>query len=81
MKVEFSKGKRGDEMGMITKEAQRIQVMRRLCDTRRNETLCLWGWETEVIIDYINELKGRIINGHEKTLAADSQGQNAGNGV
>lgn len=68
-------------MGMITKEAQRIQVMRRLCDTRRNETLCLWGWETEVIIDYINELKGRIINGHEKTLTADSQGQNAGDGV
>jgi hypothetical protein len=68
-------------MGMITKEAQRIQVMRRLCDTRRNETLCLWGWETEVIIDYINELKGRITNGNQKTLTADSQGQNAGDGV
>lgn len=63
---------------MITQEAQRIQVLNRLRKTRPNETICLWGWETEVILTYIDELKRGRRYGLEKVQEDDSKGQNAG---
>ena len=45
---------------MITTEAQRMRVMKRLQETRRNETVCLWGWETEIITEWIAELEERL---------------------
>lgn len=38
---------------------QRERIMRRLKLTRRNETICLRDWEVEILIEWINELKGR----------------------
>ena len=49
-------------MAMLTKEAQRLQIMRRLEETKSGETVCLWGWETEVLIDYIAELRHNAAN-------------------
>ena len=64
---------------MITPEAQRIQVLNRLRKTRPNETICLWGWETEVLLNYIDELKrGRMNNGSQEVQEDDSEGTDAG---
>ena len=42
-------------MPMITEEAQRMRIMKRLKDTKSNETVCLWGWEVEVLLKMIEE--------------------------
>ena len=46
-------------MGMITEEAARLQIMKRLKATGRNETICLWGWEVETLLKMIEELKNK----------------------
>lgn len=38
---------------------QRERILKRLKMTRRNETICLLDWEIEILVDWINELKGR----------------------
>lgn len=38
---------------------QRERILKRLKMTRRNETICLRDWEVEILIEWINELKGR----------------------
>ena len=55
---------KGDEMAMITEEAQRLRIIKRLKDTKPNETVCLWGWEVEVLLKMIEERKNE--NGIEK---------------
>ena len=47
-------------MPMITKEAQELRIIKRLKDTKPNETVCLWGWEVEVLLNMIEELKGKV---------------------
>ena len=44
-------------------EKTRERLMRRLKSTRRNETICLAGWETEILVNMIEERK----NEHEQT--------------
>ena len=58
---------------MITPEAQRIQVMNRLMKTRSTETICLWGWEAEVLLNYIYELKRGRRNGSQEVQTDDSK--------
>jgi hypothetical protein len=38
---------------------QRERILKRLKMTRQNETICLRDWEVEILIEWINELKGR----------------------
>lgn len=38
-------------------DSRRRDVMRRLTNTRRGETICLMYWEVAVLLDYIRELK------------------------
>ena len=45
-------------MAMITEEAQRMRIIKRLKDTKNNETVCLWGWEVEVLLKMLEERKG-----------------------
>jgi hypothetical protein len=68
-------------VAMVTKEAQRAQIFKRLRQTGRNETVCLWGWETAIILDYINDLERGRDNGASERKKADSQGTDAGNRV
>ena len=42
---------------------QRERILKRLKMTRRNETICLRDWETEILVEWINELKGREKHG------------------
>ena len=42
-------------MPMITEEAQRLRIIKRLRYTKQNETVCLWGWEVEVLLKMIEE--------------------------
>ena len=37
---------------------QRKRLLKRLRQTGRNETICLAQWQIEILLDYINELKG-----------------------
>jgi hypothetical protein len=41
------------------KHERRRQIFKRLKLTGRNETICLMGWETEILVDWIIELKER----------------------
>ena len=66
---------------MITKESQRAQVLKRLRQTRRDETICLWGWEIQVLLEYINELKGVAEHGTSEVQTADSKGTDADNRI
>lgn len=65
---------------MISQEEARQRVIRRLRNTNRNETVCLWGWETEVLLMYIDELKRGRKNGTSEIQTDDSKGSNAGVG-
>lgn len=38
---------------------QRERIMRRLKLTRRNETICLRDWEVDILVEWIDEMKGR----------------------
>lgn len=51
-------------VAMITEEAQRLRIIKRLKDTKPNETVCLWGWEVEVLLKMIEERTNE--NGIEK---------------
>lgn len=44
---------------------QRDRIMRRLKLTRRNETICLRDWEVDILVEWIDEMKGRTK--HEQT--------------
>ena len=44
-------------MALITEAAQRLRIKKRLLDTKPTETVCLWGWETEVLLKWIAELE------------------------
>lgn len=65
---------------MISQEDARQRVIRRLRNTNRNETVCLWGWETEVLLMYIDELKRGRKNGTSEAQTADSKRTDAGVG-
>lgn len=32
-------------------------ILKHLRDTRRNEGICLQGWQAEILVEYINELE------------------------
>lgn len=38
---------------------QRDRIMRRLKLTHRNETICLRDWEVDILVEWIDEMKGR----------------------
>lgn len=38
---------------------QREKIIKRLEETKRNEGICFRGWEAEILIEYIKELKER----------------------
>jgi hypothetical protein len=50
----------------MTEEEQREQrredVLRRLRRTRRGETICLAEWEIKLVLEYIDELKRKVVN-------------------
>ena len=54
-------------MGMITEEAQRLHIIKRMKATKAGETLCLWGWEIEVLLKYIEELERKVKEGCANT--------------
>lgn len=41
-------------------------VLKGLRMTRRNESICLQGWQTEMLVKYIDELE-RKVEEHEQT--------------
>ena len=43
---------------MITEEAQKIQIIKKLEKIKRNETVCVWGWEVEILLKMLEEKKG-----------------------
>lgn len=49
---------------------QRDRIMRRLKLTRRNETICLRDWEVDILVEWIDEMKGRTkheqVDNHRK---------------
>jgi hypothetical protein len=50
----------------VTEQEQRAQrledVLRRLRRTRRGETICLAEWEIKLVLEYIDELKRKVVN-------------------
>ena len=48
---------------------QRERIMRRLKLTRRNETICLRDWEVDILVEWIDEMKGRENHGSSEIQA------------
>lgn len=43
-------------------QEDRKRILKRLRQTRRNETICLMGWEVMVLLEYIEDLeRSRIL--------------------
>lgn len=51
------------------KAKRRKDVLKRMRMTRRGETICLAWWEVDMVLDYINELKGGTDNGNAEVQA------------
>ena len=49
-------------------DKQLEHVLKGLRMTRRNESICLQGWQTEMLVKYIDELE-RKVKEHEQTDA------------
>lgn len=47
---------------MTEEEQRRESVLRKLRRTRRGETVGLAEWEIKLLLDYINELKRKVVN-------------------
>ena len=62
----MKKERRGDCMDERD-EDQRRHIMKRLRATRRNESICLQGWEVAVLLRYHDEMRDRINELEEKT--------------
>ena len=45
------------------REERRKMVLKKLRKTRPGETVCLAGWEVELLMEYINALKGAAKHG------------------
>lgn len=45
------------------REARRKAVVKKLRKTGKGETVCFQWWEVELLIEYINQLKGAAKNG------------------
>lgn len=45
------------------REERRKQVLKKLRKTRPGETVCLAGWEVELLMEYINALKEGAAHG------------------
>lgn len=45
------------------REERRKQVLKKLRKTGRGETVCLAGWEVELLLEYIAELKAGAAHG------------------
>lgn len=61
------KGKRGDYMVDVWDENQRKHIMKRLRATKRNESICLQGWEVAILLRIYDEQRDRINELEEKT--------------
>ena len=51
------------------KAKRRKDVLKRMRMTRRGETICLAWWEVDMVLDYINELKGGTDSGNAQVQA------------
>ena len=60
---------------MITKEAQRMQLLNKLEPVKDDETICLWGWEISILLEMIK--KGGGYNA--ENTAADGKSTNESN--
>lgn len=49
----------------LKQEADRRHVLKRLRDTRRNETICLMGWEVGILLAWIDEMRERILSNEQ----------------
>ena len=43
----------------VSDKAKREHVLKRLKSTKHNETICLAGWEVEILLLWIAELKAK----------------------
>ena len=43
----------------MDEQAQRKEILKRLKMTRRNEGICLQGWQTEILVKWIEEMEER----------------------
>ena len=62
-------------MAMITDEAREMQLLKKLRETKPDETICLWGWEVETILKM---LERGVKDGSEVSTAADCTGKVGG---
>lgn len=62
-------------MSLLTKEAERMQVIKRLQKTPPHETVGVWGWEIKILLDYIDELKRGAKHGNAEVRKADCTGK------
>ena len=67
LKRKPKKGKRGDCMVDVWDENQRKHIMKRLRATKRNESICLQGWEVAILLRIYDEQRDRINELEEKT--------------
>lgn len=49
----------------LKQESDRRNVLKRLRNTKRNETVCLMGWEVEILTAWIDEMRERILKNEE----------------
>jgi hypothetical protein len=47
---------------MTEEEQRRETVLRKLRRTGRGETVCLAEWEIKLVLEYIDELKRKVVN-------------------
>ena len=52
---------KGDSMDRET-ERQLKKTLQRMTETRRDESICLLGWQVKLVIDYIDELTKHYID-------------------
>ena len=49
----------GEKVLTVSDRAKREHVLKRLKSTKHNETICLAGWEVEILLLWIEELKAK----------------------
>lgn len=59
---------------------RRKRVLKKLAQTRRDETVCLMYWEVAIVLDYIYELRKGCKHGSSEVSTAGSKGEIGSNG-
>ena len=70
--MESGRSKKGCKRMTEQEETRRKQVLKKLYQTQRGETVCLMYWEVETLLDYIEEIRRGRKYGHEKVPKAGS---------